>query len=393
MGIDQDVFVCAFEPYHEENTFNYAPLSFIVFERKTFKELQTSTIGLANENLLTQERKTPSGRPHLKLFNGFLVFCYHKRLYTHVKTCSSIEIYRKIYKRDTQDVKIMFQHIKSIRKVSLIEANQFDREHLILGTEDSYPIPRETYEYLRLDEQFPRSFNTYEAKDHCQFYKILGPTDFGKLENIRRFAIHHRIKICAMCYPFIVYYFEDIDSIKSEIVDGLMMVIEDTILQVYDIEKKKQIKSFRIQGKNYIKCVKADIYHFVLEVKNSCRDRLESHKYESNIWIWSTKDILNPNIDSQISMENARRVINIQICAHGSDFKMFFSNDIHMVKETKNRIPGKTFHKHKRCVKSFELASITQNYLSAYITGCRVSQKANRSRSKPSQLVFFDFGF
>merc|ERR1712141_850036 len=102
--------------------------------------------------------------------------------------------------------------------------------------------------------------------------------------------------ICAMSYPFIVYYFQDKDSIESEIVDGEMIFSEDTILQVYDLEKKKQLKSFRIPEIHYIKCVKADIYHFVIEIRNSYRDRLASHKYESILWIWSTKDIFDPSL-------------------------------------------------------------------------------------------------
>jgi hypothetical protein len=278
-----------------------------------------------------------------------------------------------------------------MRNVRFIEANQFDREHLILRAQGH--IHAESYEYLQLDEQFPTSFHAYQAKEHCHFYKILGPTDLGKLENVRRFAIHHRITICAMRYPFIVYYFEDKDSIETEMVDEEIIFIEDTILQVYDLEKKEQVKSFRIQDKNYIKCVKADIYHFVLEIRNSYRDRLASHKYESNLWIWLTKDIFDPTLDNQISMENARRIIDIQICLHGSDFRIFFTNNIQSLEKTKDlssHISGLPFHSNKKCIESFELTSITKNYLRGHITGYPQSQEGT---IKKSHIVFLNFGF
>jgi hypothetical protein len=271
MEIDKDIFVYAFASYAGSLHSGCTQLYFQVLERGTWTELQTSSIGPSNENIHQNDRTMPSEGPNLKLFNGFLMFCYNERSNNSnaLTTQTSIALYRKISKRDTQRVKVMFQYLKTMKNVCLIEANQVDREHLILRAQRYIRV--ETYEYLQLDEQFPISFYIDEAKERCRFYQILGPTSFGKLENVRKFAIHKRIIICSMSYPYIIYYFEDIYSIKSEIVNGELIFIEDTILQVYDLEKKKLVKSFRIQNENYIQCVKADIYHFVLQIKNSHR--------------------------------------------------------------------------------------------------------------------------
>jgi len=314
------------------------------------------------------------------------------------------DFYRKVCKRTKSGNKFSFQYLKCLERINFHDIEYLGQETCYQITRAPSAKPSDKYEYLQLDEQFPVSADHLYNVGFCTFYQILGlQNDNLRVES--KIAVHCRIQICAMRYPFIVYFFEDINSINSITINGDIFFIEDTLLQVYDLKNKKQLKSFRISGRNYIKSCKADDQHFVLEISNHSIDRVQSHKFQGSLWIWETKHIFDCFKVSQKDMEEARRIINFEICRHNSDYNVFFTEDVYdveseiMIQDYKgipaskmksnlneSKMKQKEENKVTKSISYFELGSLTRNSLSAYVTsnGC-IPQK--------HELMLFDFSY
>jgi len=398
--IDGSIFALIYTTYGHSELGHSGPF-LKMFERKNLKLIST----FDNKSCCAAFKKVGrlgDSRTHLKLFNDYLLVNYHSMPSSYY---SKIDVYKKICKRGKSGNKYSFQIIKCVEKI-----NFYDLEYL--GQKTSHLLVRakkskcsEKYEYLQLDEQFPVSSDHLYEVGFCNFFQILH-LQKEAVKVVRKFAIHSRIQVCAIHFPLIVYYFEDINSIHTIIENGEFVFIEDTLLQVYDLKKKKQLKSFRITGNNYIHNCRADDQHFVLEIRNSLIDKILSHKYQSSLWIWETKDLLDLSMHSQSSMEKARRVVNFEICRHSSDYKIFFSDDMYdvdseimiqnykgiqssqlmKIDETEFELRQDENNNVTKSIVYFELGSLTKCSLSAYVT-------SNGCYKKKHEILLFDFGY
>lgn len=409
--VDKDVLAVA---YFAKNvsSYSHADLCVKAFERKDLREIDMLDIRALKVELGRNMQKA-----HIKLFKKYLIIWYHSMPRKHV---AHVDLYRKACKRTQEGTKLTFQHVKVISNSSYTDLQYLEEDvsHVLLRAQENIKV--EEYDYLQLDEQFPASIDLSNQIQFCSHYEILNFDKDGSA-SVRKFAIHSRVQICAIKYPFIIYFFEDVYSIRTITVDGEIIFIEDTVLQVYDLKEKKIIKSFLVNNRNYIKSFQADPYHVILVIRNGERECLCSHKHEISMWIWSTKDFLDPSIKSQAHMEGLKRTIYFQVCQHNSEYNIFLSKDIRSLEAGKRVIfdtPLQSIHNWENCneeritadsildrtsselytaeeknstgalksIRYFEFVSLTRNSLTVYISGCG-------NRYSKSQIVNFEFGF